>query len=350
MAEQASSKTSVYAALAGNALVAATKAVAAVWTGSAAMLSEAIHSLVDTVNEVLLLYGMHRAAEPADADHPFGHGRELYFWSFVVALLIFALGACVSIYQGILHVRDPSPIRDPLVSYVVLAFAVVFEGASWLVALRQTGAAKGELGYFEAFRKSKDPPTFMVLFEDTAALIGIAVAAGGIYASVSLDMPAADGIASIVIGLVLGATALLLARESKSLLIGERAHHALSESILRIAGEERSVARANGVLTAQLAPDQILAALSLEFADNLTAPDIERAVVDIEEKLRAAHPEVVSLFVKPQTARTFRENVERGVADGSGVTPDSPRPDAIAADGAADGARDAGASGQLPPA
>src|SRR5665213_2971762 len=174
MAEVSSSKVSIYAALAGNVLVAATKVAAAVWTGSSAMLSEAIHSLVDTVNEVLLLYGLRRAARPADAEHPFGHGRELYFWSFIVALLIFALGAGVSLYQGFVHVRNPVPIRDPLVNYVVLALAAVFEGGSWLVALRQTRASKGASGYFEAFRSSKDPPSFMVLFEDSAALIGIA--------------------------------------------------------------------------------------------------------------------------------------------------------------------------------
>src|SRR5665213_1856479 len=330
MAEVSSLKVSIYAALAGNVLVAATKVAAAVWTGSSAMLSEAIHSLVDTVNEVLLLYGLRRAARPADAEHPFGHGRELYFWSFIVALLIFALGAGVSLYQGFVHVRNPVPIRDPLVNYVVLALAAVFEGGSWLVALRQTRASKGASGYFEAFRSSKDPPSFMVLFEDSAALIGIALAVAGTSASASLGIQVADGAASLAIGGVLAATAMLLARESKSLLIGERAHHALSESVLRIAAAEPTVARANGVLTAQLAPDQILAALSLEFADDLTATDIERAVIDIEEKVRAAHPEVVSLFVKPQTSRTFSEHVKRDVAEGSGVTPDQPRADAPA--------------------
>lgn len=310
-----STKTVVYAALAGNLLVATTKAGAAAWTGSSSMLSEAIHSFVDTGNEVLLLYGMRQAARHADPEHPLGYGRELYFWSFVVALLIFALGAGVSIYQGIAHLRTTEPIRDPLVNYVVLGLAFLFEGGSWLVSVRQFRAAKGELGYYEAFRRSKDPPSFMVLFEDSAALIGIAIAALGTYASAQLGMPSADGIASIAIGLVLALTSALLARESKSLLIGERANRALSDSILRIAGAEPSIARANGVLTAQLGPDQILAALSLEFADDLRATDIENAVVDIERKVRASHPEVLSLFVKPQTARTFKEYVQKRYAD-----------------------------------
>ena len=171
-----SSKHAVYAALSGNVLVALTKTGAAVWTGSSAMLSEAVHSYVDTGNELLLLYGMHRSVQQADPDHPIGFGRELYFWSFIVALLVFALGAGVSIYEGVRHVQNPKPISDPLINYVVLGLAFLFEGVSWIVSLRQFKAAKGTLGYYEAFRKSKDPASFIVLFEDTAALAGILIA------------------------------------------------------------------------------------------------------------------------------------------------------------------------------
>src|SRR5436853_1219287 len=167
---KSSSKMVVYAALVCNLLIAVTKAVAAFWTGSSAMLSEAVHSFVDSGNEVLLLYGLRRAARRPDRQHPLGHGRELYFWSFIVALLIFALGAGVSIYQGVAQVRHPSPVSDPVVNYVVLGFAFLFEGVSWLVSLRQFKAVKGELGFYEAFLRSKDPPSFMVLFEDSAAL------------------------------------------------------------------------------------------------------------------------------------------------------------------------------------
>ncbi len=316
MAAESSSKTVVYAALIGNVLVAVAKAGAAAWTGSSSMLSEAVHSAVDTGNEVLLLYGIHRAARHADPEHPIGYGRELYFWSFIVAVLVFALGAGVSLYQGIAHLRHPEPISDPLVNYVVLGVAFLFEGGSWIVSLRQFKAAKGPLGFYEAFRRSKDPPSFTVLFEDSAALLGILIAAFGTYAATSLDAPAFDGVASLLIGLVLAGTATLLLRESKSLLIGERADRKLSDSILRIAEDASAASRANGVLTVQLAPDQILAALSLEFADDLRAPQIEEAVIEIERKIRAAHPEVVTLFIKPQTARTFSETFRRRFGEG----------------------------------
>jgi cation diffusion facilitator family transporter len=315
VAASSSSKTVVYAALIGNLLVAITKAFAAAWTGSSSMLSESIHSFVDTGNEVLLLYGMRRAARRADPEHPLGHGRELYFWSFIVALLVFMLGACVSVYQGVLHIQHPEPITDPLVNYVVLALAFIFETGSWLVALRQFNAVQGPLGFYEAFRRSKDPPSFMVLFEDSAALLGILIAAFGTFASTTLNAPVLDGVASILIGLVLAAIAVLLARESKSLLIGEQANRKLSDSILRIAGGEFSVACANGVMTMQLAPDQIVAALSLEFDDELQASEIEQCVIAIERKVRATHPEVVDLFIKPQTGRQFRRSVRQRFGD-----------------------------------
>lgn len=306
MADSAS-KTVVYAALAGNLLVAITKAVAAAVTGSSSMLSEAVHSFVDSGNELLLLYGMHRAQKQATPEHPIGHGRELYFWSFIVAVLIFALGAGVSIFEGVAHIREPEPVERAWINYLVLGLAFVFEGVSWFISLRQYNAAKGELGFFEAFRKSKDPPSFMVFFEDSAALVGIVLAAAGTYASASLGMPELDGWASIAIGVVLAVVAVLLARESKSLLIGERADRALSDAILQVASEHPAVARANGLITVQMAPDQIVAALSLEFADDLRTPQIEQAVTEVEQRIKAAHPEVVSLFIKPQTLKTFQE-------------------------------------------
>ena len=299
----------VYVALAGNLLVTATKLAAALWTGSSAMLSEAVHSFVDTGNELLLLYGMHRAGRRPDADHPIGYGRELYFWSFIVALLVFALGAGVSVYEGILHVRHPEPIVDPSVNYIVLGLAFVFDGASWWVSFRRFRSAKGSMGYYEAFRRSKDPPSFMVLFEDTADLVGILLAALGTYAASRLHLPELDGVASILIGIMLAAIAGLLARESKSLLIGERADPLLSESILRIAEAASPLSRANGVLTVQLAPDQVMAGLSLQFPPDLRASEIEESVIDIEQRIRAAHPEVVTLFIKPQTDVTWKRAI-----------------------------------------
>ncbi|TMA47160.1 MAG: cation diffusion facilitator family transporter, partial [Deltaproteobacteria bacterium] len=208
-----SSRKVVYAALLGNVLVALTKFAAAGVTGSSAMVSEAIHSLVDTGNEILLLYGLRRAARPPDELHPLGHGRELYFWSFIVTLLIFALGAGVSVYEGISHVIAPVPISNSIVNYVVLGLAFVFEGISCGVAMKEFRSAKGKRGYFEAVRQSKDPTMFMVLFEDSAALIGVMIALAGIAASETLDRPVLDGAASIGIGVLLGVVAMFLARE-----------------------------------------------------------------------------------------------------------------------------------------
>jgi len=309
MSNTPTSKQVVYAALIGNLLVAATKTLAALWTGSSAMMSEAIHSCVDSGNEILLLYGQHRAARPADAEHPLGHGRELYFWSFIVSLLIFAIGAGVSLYQGIAHIRDPHPIENPWVNYIVLALAIVFEGGSWMISMRQfrSAAARGRLSFYEAFRKSKDPPSFMVLFEDTAALLGIVLAAAGTFAATQWRMPQLDGVASVLIGCVLAAIAIVLARESKSLLIGESASSELTKSIIDIASRDPAVLRVNGLLTAQLAPDQILVALSLEFSDDLRVPELEERVIELERNIRARHAEVTALFVKPQTPKTFSE-------------------------------------------
>ena len=311
MAANSSSTQVIYAALAGNLFVAFTKAGAAAWTGSASMLSEAVHSFVDIGNQVLLLHGMRRAGRQADTEHPIGYGRELYFWSFIVALLVFALGSVVSVYHGVHHVVSPEPVRDAFVNYVVLALAFLFEGASWWIAFRHFSRVKGALGYYEAFRASKDPPSFVGLFEDSAALIGIVIAAFGTFAASSLDLPRLDGVASILIGVVLACTAALLARESKSLLIGERADRLLSDALTRIAEDASPTSRVNGVLTVQLAPDQILAALSIAFADTLLVPQVEAAVEDIERRIRASHPEVVTLFIKPQTAAAFAETRRR---------------------------------------
>src|SRR6185295_4129771 len=230
--------------------------------------------------------GQRRAARPPDKEHPFGYGRELYFWSFVVALLIFALGAGVSVYEGVLHMMEPAPIRDPMINYIVLALAFVFEGASWVVSFRQFRAASGKHELYDAFVRSKDPPSFMVLFEDSAALLGILLAALGTFASTSLDMPMLDGVASILIGLVLAGVAMLLARESKSLLIGEPAERELVDSILQDAAGVRGVLRANGALTSHLSPDDIVVLLSLEFEDRLCVPELEEVVLEIERVVR----------------------------------------------------------------
>ena len=300
----------VIVALAANLGIALAKFTAAAITGSSAILSEGIHSLVDTINEVLLLYGVTRAAKAPDKSHPFGYGRELYFWSFVVSLLVLALGAGVSCYEGVSHLLDPHAIESPLVNYLVIAVSFLFEGISFLFTLRRFRATKGDQGYFEAFRNSKDPGTFTVLFEDFAALVGLAIAFAGILGSQILRLPQLDGIASLGIGVVLAISSLLLARETKALLIGEPAERGIRESIIRIASADAAVRHANGVITSQLGPQQIVAALSAEFEDQLMTGDIEACVNRIEDAIKRAHPDIAVLFVKPQTRETWTQRSE----------------------------------------
>jgi cation diffusion facilitator family transporter len=301
----ATNRTVVLAALVGNLAVAVCKFVAAWITGSSAILSEGVHSLVDTVNELLLLYGMQRARKPPDRNQPLGYGRELYFWSFIVALLVFALGAGVSLYEGISHLLSPTPMEHIVVNYVVLAMSFAFEGTSWWIARKKFRASKGDLGYFEAFRQSKDPTTFSVLFEDTAALAGLLIACAGILGTQLLHVPQLDGIASISIAVVLAVSSLFLARETKALLIGESALPQVRDSILRIASADPAIRKANGVLTVQMGPQQVVAALSAEFEDRLTTPQIEDCVNRVEAAIKFAHPEITTLFVKPQTPETW---------------------------------------------
>ena len=311
----------VVAALLGNAAVAVTKFIAAAFTGSSAMLSEGVHSLVDTSNQVLMLHGLRRAAKPPDAAHPFGYGRELYFWAFIVALMVFALGAGISFYEGIVHLRHPRVIENPLVNYIVLGASLVFEGATWYVALRAFRAAKGRRGWIRAFRDSKDASTFTVLFEDTAAMLGLLIALAGIVAAQVTGDPRFDGYASLGIGAVLAVTAILLARETKGLLLGEAAQRQVVNDILRIADEDPDVRCANGVLTQQLGPESIIAALSADFHDALTTPQIEACVMRIERAVQRTHPDVTALFVKPQTAETWARRSSRW--DPDRVTPDN---------------------------
>jgi cation diffusion facilitator family transporter len=291
----------VLIALTGNLLIAVSKFVAAALTGSSAMLSEGVHSLADTANELLMLYGLKRAQAPADVAHPFGHGREVYFWSFIVALLIFAVGAGVSFYEGVQRLLVPHTVDHVLTNYIVLGVSFVFEGISWGAALRRLRRSKGERGYLEAMRRSKDPTVFTVLLEDSAALTGLLVAAIGITLAAVTGYSQYDAAASLVIAAILCVTSFFLARETKALLIGEPAHSHVQASLLEIASRDGAVAHANGVVTAQLGPDHVLAALSAEFEDALTTPQIEACVERLETAFKSAHPEIVAVFVKPQT-------------------------------------------------
>ena len=295
------SKKVIYAALFGNALIAITKFVAAAITGSSAMLSEGIHSAVDTGNQILLLHGLRQAQKPADRLFPFGHGKEVYFWSFVVAILIFAVGAGVSIYEGIRHLLHPQTITDPLINYVVLGFALVFEGAAWSFALIEFRKEKGQWGYVEAVQRGKDPTLFVVLFEDTAAMLGLLVAAAGIGLAQITGIAYFDGAASILIGLILGATAIWLAYETKGLLIGESANVRVVEGIRALALAEAEVQHVNEVLSMHMGPDNVLLNLSVKFRDQATALNIEAAVTRMEGAIKSEYPEVTRIFIEAES-------------------------------------------------
>lgn len=296
-----SSKLAVYAALVGNLAIAVIKFAAAMLTGSSAMLSEAIHSLVDTGNQALLLYGMHRAALPADDQHPFGYGKELYFWSFVVAILIFGLGAGFSIYEGVHGILQPSPVKNIMVSYIVLGLSLLFEGGAGFLALRQFLAEKGSLGFFAAVRRGKDPALFTVLFEDSAAILGLCIAMAGIFLGQQLQLPWLDGAAAIAIGLVLAGVAMFLAYECKALLIGEAAEPYIVESCRALLNGDRRVVAVAGVRTMHLGPREILLAAALDFADSLTSAQVEAATAELEVKLRENFPEIRRVYLKPSS-------------------------------------------------
>ena len=301
--KQGSTKV-VLAALAGNGLIAVTKFAASAYTGSSAMLSEAIHSLVDTGNQALLLYGMKRAARPADESHPFGYGKELYFWSFIVALLLFSMGAGVSLYEGVQKFIHPHPMSNPYVNYIVLGFATVFELAAMRLAAKEFNRRRGKTPVLKALRRSKDPTLFTVLLEDSAALAGIAVAFIGIMTAQLLNMPAADAIASIVIGLLLAAAASFLAIEVKGLLIGEAASGQLVDGIRDIigasTGADKPISQINEIRTMHLGPSDVLVAASLEFNDHETVQTIEQTIAALERSIKKRYPAVQRLFLEVQ--------------------------------------------------
>ncbi len=303
-----STKKVIYAALAGNSLIAVTKFFAAAMTGSAAMLSEAIHSVVDTGNQILMLYGLKKAAQPADEQHPFGYGMELYFWTFVVAILIFGLGAGISVYEGVDKIRYPHPVKDPYINYIVLVFAMVFEGWAWSVAFREFRRVKGDLPYWQAVRASKDPTVFTVLFEDTAAMLGLIVALVGIYLSSHLDMPILDGVASIGIGIILAVIATFLAYECKGLLIGERASSQVLNGLNEIIDKQPGILRVNEMLTMHLSPHDVLLNLSIDFKDQLSSQEVEREVSQMERDIKEQYPEIKRVFIEAQSWRGHQQD------------------------------------------
>ncbi|MEA3079690.1 MAG: hypothetical protein QOF05_1098 [Sphingomonadales bacterium] len=299
-AHTTSTRTLVIALLA-NLGIAVSKFGAAAITGSSAMLTEGVHSVVDCTNQLLLMWGRHASKRPADALHPFGYGRELYFWSFVVAVMVFALGAGVSIYEGVLHIANPEEAVSPYVAYAVLLIAFFLEGWSTLEAYRDFNKARGALSWWQAIRRSKDPPSFIVLLENGAAMAGIIAAAVGLMLSQLTNDPFYDGAASVVIGVILAVTAFLLAYESKALLIGEAADPELVAALHEMVESRKGVTAVGQVLTVHSAPDQITAMLSVDFDDDITARDVEALVWGIEVEAAKRFPMVRRLYIRPRS-------------------------------------------------
>ena len=286
-------------ALAANLGIAASKFVAAAITGSSAMLTEGVHSVVDSTNQLLLMWGRKQSRKPPDKYHPFGYGRELYFWSFVVAVLVFSLGAGVSVYEGILHILEPEEAVSPVIAYVVLLVAFLLEGWSTLEAFREFKHSKGRLGWLSAIKRSKDPPAFIVLLENGAAMAGIVTAAVGVFLSQISGNPFWDGAASVLIGIILGITAIWLARESKGLLIGEAANPEIVKSLRALVSDQPGVVGVGHVLTIHSSPDQITAMINVDFDNDMRAGEVERIVCEVEHEAHRTWPEVRRLFIRP---------------------------------------------------
>lgn len=298
-----SSKKAIYAALIGNSLIAVTKFSAAGISGSSAMLSEAFHSCVDTGNQMLLLYGLKKSNTAPDESHPFGYGKELYFWTFVVAILLFSLGAGVSLYEGINHLFHPAELKNAYINYIVLILALIFEAGAWWVAFKEFRKSGGNASFFRKINRSKDPAIIAVLLEDSAAMLGLLLALLGIFLAQTLNLPILDAVASIGIGIVLSAVAIWLAYEAKGLLIGESAHPETVEKIRHIVNNDANVSNVIDVLTMHLGAQDVLLNLNVDFADHLSAADVEQSIIDIESSIQAELPEIKRIFIEASTWR-----------------------------------------------
>ncbi len=292
------SKLPIYTAIAANLAIAIAKFVAAGFSGSSAMVSEGIHSLVDTGNGGLLLLGIYKSKKPADDNHPFGHGKEIYFWSLIVAILIFSIGGGMSMYKGISHISEPAPLTDPFWSYVVLGIAFLFEGAALFFALKNFKKQKGNNSYWKAIKLSKDPASFAVILEDTAALLGLLVAFAGLFLGHYFNDARYDAYASVAIGFLLAMIAALLAKESKGLLIGEGANSEMSDDILNIVHADESVDKAKKPLTMYFGPYDVFLAIDIRFKKNQSSLEIEKAVCRLEKDIRSSHPIIKRIFIE----------------------------------------------------
>jgi cation diffusion facilitator family transporter len=289
---------SVYGAMAANIIIAIIKFVAAFFTGSSAMLSEGIHSTVDTGNQFLLLFGIHKSRKPADDSHPFGHGKELYFWSLIVAMLLFGIGGGMSVYEGITHLAHPNEMTDPRWSYGVLATAFLVEGTSLMIALRELLHKKKEIHVWQAMRASKDPSIYVVVAEDSAALVGVCIAAAGIWLAHHFNNPMWDGAASIVIGLIMAIVAVFLARESKGLLLGESADPEILNKVREVTSSDTDVVDVYDVLTSHFGPRNVLLAMKVHFNPELQANDVVAAVDRLKDDIRLKIPVIRRIFIE----------------------------------------------------
>jgi cation diffusion facilitator family transporter len=292
----AESKVAITAAIAGNIAIALTKFVAAAFTGSSAMISEGIHSLVDTGNGGLMLLGIRLSRRSPDFEHPFGYGRELYFWTLIVAIAIFAMGCGTSIYEGVTHLISPQPLSNPFWNYLVLAFAFIFEGTTWVFGWRAFRITKGQSGILTAIHRSKDPASFLVFFEDSAALLGLVFAFLGIFLGRLLHNEYLDGVASVMIGLLLGVISIFLAYESKGLLIGEGVDDETLGRIRRLVEADEGVAHVSRLLTVYFGPHEVFLTLDLKFRDELSAAGVRAAVKRVQATVREKHPDITRIY------------------------------------------------------
>jgi cation diffusion facilitator family transporter len=298
---KAKNNTSIYSALAANLLIAVTKFIAGGFTNSSSMISEGIHSMVDTVNQVLLLYGLKRSHKAPDSTHPFGYGKELYFWSFVVSILIFGLGGGISIYQGIQHIIKPQTVTDPFWNYIVLALSALFEGTSLVIAIKEFNKVRNGQSWWAAIVKSKDPSSFLVLFEDGAAVLGLTIVFVFMMIGHNYNMHYMDGIASVLVGLLLVFVSSILARESRSLLMGEGIAPETQHKIRLLAENDKAVIRVVNVLSTYQAPDEVVLMLIVEFDPDIDTEDITASIERVRLAIKTTFPLIKLVFVQPQT-------------------------------------------------
>jgi cation diffusion facilitator family transporter len=297
----ATSHRSIYSALLANLLIAVVKFIAGGVTHSSAMISEGVHSLVDTTNQLLLLKGIRISKRPLDETRPFGYGKELYFWSFIVSILIFGLGGGVSIYEGLTNLRNPHPLEDPTWNYVVLIISLFFEGTSFVIAWKEFNVKRGDQHLWEAITRSKDPSSFMVLFEDGAAVLGILVVFICLVIGHHTDRPYLDGVASLLVGFILIAVSFLLARESRSLLMGEAIDPAIQKVIIAMMERDSAVVKVKGILSMYQAPEEVVVVLGVVFKDTLNTRLINEAVERLRQQIQVKFPIIQHVIIQPES-------------------------------------------------